>query len=472
MRLQDTLRGKLEEFVPLRPGHVRMYNCGPTVYRRNHIGNYRAYMLGDLLRRTFEYLGYEVEQIMNITDVGHLTEDDVADARGEDKLQKEAQARKVDPWAIALEVEDWFHQDRKTLRIQDAHAYPRATDHIPEMIAMIESLIEKGHAYAAGGNVYFAVESFEQYGALSGNTLAKLEAGASGRVEERAEKRNPNDFALWKHDPKHLMQWDSPWGKGFPGWHIECSAMSRKYLGDSLDIHTGGPDNIFPHHECEIAQSECVTGATFVRYWVHVGWLTISGEKMAKRGGKLYTVPELVEMGYAGADIRLYLLKQHYRKPLPFDLELLDEAKQIRKRINNFVFYEMANRPEDFEKDAIKVEIEDARERFEAALNDDINTSEALAVLHGFMTAVNKLEPSNADAAFVLEFVREWDSVFAVLDDEPADDLDTEIQKLIEERKAARASKDFARADQIRDDLLARGIELLDTPQGTRWNRK
>ena len=472
MRLQDTLSGKLEEFVPLRPGKVRMYNCGPTVYRRNHIGNYRAYMLGDLLRRTFEYLGYEVQQIMNITDVGHLTEDDVADARGEDKLQKEAQARKVDPWAIAREVEEWFHQDRKTLRMLDADAYPRATDHIAEMIAMIESLIEKGHAYAVDGNVYFAVQSFERYGTLSGNTLAKLEAGASGRVEEREEKRNPNDFALWKHDPKHLMQWDSPWGKGFPGWHIECSAMSRKYLGDTFDIHTGGPDNIFPHHECEIAQSESVTGETFVRYWVHVGWLTIGGDKMAKRAGKLYTVPELVEIGYEGPDIRLYMLKQHYRKPLPFDLELLDEAKRIRKRINNFVFYEMANRPEDFEKDAVKAEIEEARERFQAALSDDLNTSEALAVIHGFMTAVNKLEPSNADAAFVVEFVREWDGVFAILDDEPKDDLDTEIQQLIEERNAARASKDFARADQIRDDLLARGIELLDTAQGTRWKRK
>jgi len=290
---------------------------------------------------------------------------------------------------------------------------------------MIESLIEKGHAYAVDGNVYFAVQSFERYGTLSGNTLAKLEAGASGRVEEREEKRNPNDFALWKHDPKHLMQWDSPWGKGFPGWHIECSAMSRKYLGDTFDIHTGGPDNIFPHHECEIAQSESVTGETFVRYWVHVGWLTIGGDKMAKRAGKLYTVPELVEMGYEGPDIRLYMLKQHYRKPLPFDLELLDEAKRIRKRINNFVFYEMANRPEDFEKDAVKAEIEEARERFQAALSDDLNTSGALAVIHGFMTAVNKLEPSNADAALVVEFVREWDGVFAILDDEPEDDLDT-----------------------------------------------
>ncbi|MFQ5845669.1 MAG: cysteine--tRNA ligase, partial [Planctomycetota bacterium] len=450
---------------------VRMYNCGPTVYKRNHIGNFRAYLLGDLLRRAFEYLGSEVTQIMNITDVGHLTGDEAADARGEDKLQREAERRRVDPWRIAREVERQFHEDRKMLRVLEAHAYPRATEHIPEMIEMIRVLVDRGRAYAAAGNVYFAVESFDRYGALSGNTIEKLEAGASGRVERRADKRSPHDFALWKHDPKHLMQWDSPWGRGYPGWHIECSAMSRKYLGDTFDIHTGGPDNIFPHHECEIAQSESVTGRTFVRTWVHCGWLTIGGKKMAKRKGELYTVPELLEMGYAGADIRLFLLKQHYRTPLPFAVELLDEAKRIRSRLNNFVHHELADRPEGFESDAVKVAIEEAGARFRAALEDDLNTSAALAAIHDFMTAVNRLGPSRADAAAVVGCMRDFDRIFAVLDEAPAGDLDADVDRLIAERDAAREGRDFARADEIRDELARRGIELLDTPQGTRWKK-
>ena len=472
MRLYDTLRRETADFAPAEPGHVRMYNCGPTVYRRNHLGNYRAYMTADLLRRAFEYLGWKVTQVMNITDVGHLTEDDVADAQGEDKLQAEAARRKVDPWRIAREVEEWFHTDRRALGILDAHRYPRATEHIPEMIEMIRDLEEKGQAYAVAGNVYFAVDSFPRYGALSGNTTEKLEAGASGRVEDRGDKRSPHDFALWKHDPKHLLPWDSPWGKGFPGWHIECSAMSRKYLGDTFDVHTGGPDNIFPHHECEIAQSESVTGKTFVRHWVHCGWLTIDGSKMAKRAGKLYTVPELLEMGYSGADIRMFLLRQHYRKPLPFDLEVLDDAKRQRARINNFVHHEMAERPEDFEKDEVKAAVEEARTRFRAALEDDLNTSEAFAVIHDFMTAVNKAGPSRADAAAVVAFMRECDRVLAILDDPEDDALDAEVERLIEERAAARKARDFARGDAIRDELLARGIELIDTPQGTRWRRR
>jgi len=472
VRLFNTLAGKVEEFTPLEEGRVRMYNCGPTVYRRNHIGNYRAYMLADLLRRTFRYVGYEVTQIMNITDVGHLTVDDVADAQGEDKLQREAAQRKVDPWQIAREVEAWFHEDRRALRILDADAYPRATEHVAEMIGMIEALIASGHAYAVDGNVYFSVGSFEHYGALSGNTVEKLEAGAGGRVEQRADKKSPHDFALWKHDPKHLMQWDSPWGKGYPGWHIECSAMSRKYLGDTFDVHTGGPDNIFPHHECEIAQSESVTGKPFVRTWVHCGWVTIGGEKMAKRAGKLYTVPELAEMGYRPADVRMFLIRSHYRKPLPFELDLLADAQRQRARINNFVHHEMAKRPDGYEKQGVDAAIGEARTHFRAALEDDLNTPAAFGVLHQFMTAINKLEPSETDARRVVAFMRECDGVLAILDDEPAETLDEEIERLIEEREEARRKKRFERADAIRDELAARGIELLDTDRGTRWKRE
>jgi cysteinyl-tRNA synthetase len=472
VKLHNTLSGKVEAFVPVHEGEVRMYNCGPTVYKRPHIGNYRAYLFADLLRRSFEYLGYKVTQVMNITDVGHLTEDDVADAQGEDKLQKEARERRLDPREIAREIESEFHEDREALRILPAHHYPRATEHIEAMVEGIKGLVEKGHAYVVGGNVYFSVASFPDYGKLSGNRPKDMEAGASGRVEEREDKKSPVDFALWKCDPMHLMQWDSPWGSGFPGWHIECSVMSMKYLGEVFDIHTGGQDNKFPHHECEIAQSESLTGRPFVRYWLHNGWLVIGGEKMAKSKGVLYTLPEVLEMGYDGLDFRLYVLKQHYRAPLPFRRELLDEARRMRGRINNFVHYEMPDRPEGDENPQVEASVDAARSTFREALEDDLNTSKAVGTLFEFMTAVNRLEPSRADAVKVLAFMREVDSVLAIVDqDEPAEGLDAEIERLIEERNQARKDKDFARSDEIRDELKAKGIELLDTAQGTRWKR-
>ena len=345
MRLYNSLNKQVEDFVPLVEGEVKMYNCGPTVYKRQHIGNFRAFMMADLLRRAFEYQGYRVTQIMNITDVGHLTEDDVVDSQGEDKLQKEAARRQMDPWQIAREEEKNFMDDLALMEIPPAHVYPRATEHISEMIEMVETLLEKGLAYEVDGNVYFSISDWPEYGVLSGNRLDNLEVGASGRVDDRSDKKHPLDFALWKQDEKHLMQWDSPWGRGFPGWHIECSAMARKYLGDTFDIHTGGPDNKFPHHECEIAQSEGCTGKTYVRHWVHCGWLEIGGRKMSKSKGKLYTIPELFDMGYTGRDLRLFMLKQHYRAPLPFDLEMLDEAKKLRMKLNNFVSNEMGDDP-------------------------------------------------------------------------------------------------------------------------------
>ena len=472
MKLHNSLSGRVEPFVPVHEGEVRMYNCGPTVYKRPHIGNYRAFVLADLLRRTFEQLGYRVTQIMNITDVGHLTEDDVADAQGADKLQQEAARRSLDPWEIARSVEDEFHEDLAVLRCKPAHRYPRATDHVPEMIEMIEALVAEDHAYQVDGSVYFDVSSFPSYGKLSGNTLGELEAGGSGRVEDRGDKRSHHDFALWKHDPKHLMQWDSPFGRGFPGWHIECSAMSRKYLGDTLDIHTGGPDNKFPHHECEIAQSESVTGEPFVRTWLHCGWVEIGGRKMAKSEGKMFTVPELLERGYDGADLRLYLLKQSYRAPLPFDFELLDEAQKIRAKLNNFVHYEMTERPEAPPEPQIAEAIALARAGFWAALEDDLNTSVALAVVHEMMSTVNRIGPGREDAALAIVAMREFDEVLAVLDEGPtAAEPDAEIDALVAERDAARAAKQWARADEIRDELTARGIELLDTPKGTRWRR-
>ena len=472
MKLYNSLTNQVEAFVPQVPGKVSMYNCGPTVYKRQHIGNFRAFVMADLLRRSLEYQGFEVTQIMNITDVGHLTEDDLVDSQGECKLQKEAAKRQMDPWQIARAEEQNFKDDLALMEIPPAHEYPRATEHIPEMISMIETLLEKGLAYEVEGNVYFDITKWPAYGKLSGNRLDELEAGASGRVDERSDKRHPLDFSLWKQDPKHLMQWDSPWGRGFPGWHIECSAMSRKYLGDTLDIHTGGPDNKFPHHECEIAQSEGCTGQTYVRYWVHCGWLEIGGRKMSKSKGKLYTVPELLELGYSGRDLRLLMLKQHYRAPLPFDLELVDEAKKLRGKLNNFVAHEMKRRPDGESDGSIQDAIDTAETKFRAALADDLNTSVAFAVIHEFMNTVNRLQPSKVDADRVVEFMQKLDSVFGVLDPIGGEvSLDEEIQGLIQQRRQARKDRDFALADQIRDDLLARGIELVDTPQGTEWRQ-
>jgi cysteinyl-tRNA synthetase len=473
VRLHNSLSGRVEEFAPLHPGEVRMYNCGPTVYKRQHIGNMRAFALADLLRRSFEYLGYRVTQIMNITDVGHLTEDDAADAAGEDKLEREARRRALDPWQIAREEEAHFHADLAALGMLPAHAYPRATDHVPQMIEMIQALLEKGHAYRAGGSVYFDVRSFPRYGALSGNTLAALEAGASGRVEERSEKRSPHDFALWKSDPKHLQQWDSPFGRGFPGWHIECSAMARRYLGDTLDVHTGGPDNKFPHHECEIAQSECVTGHPLARFWIHCGRLELGGRKMSKREGALFTVPDLLARGYSGRDLRLFLIKHHYRAPLPFELELLDEAARTRERLENFASFEMVRRPEGPASPEIAALALRTERDFRAALEDDLNTSAALAALHEFVTAVNRIGASRQDAARALAVLRDADRVLGILDGAPARGADdAEIDRLVAERDAARKARDFARADALRAELSARGIELLDAPDGTHWRRK
>ncbi len=472
MRLYNSLSRQVEDFIPLVEGEVRMYNCGPTVYKRQHIGNFRAFIMADLLRRTLEYQGLNVTQIMNITDVGHLTEDDVVDSQGEDKLQKEAARRQMDPWEIAREEEKNFKEDLALMGIPPAHTYPRATEHIPEMIEMVEGLLAKGLAYEVDGNVYFDITQWPAYGALSGNKLENLEVGASGRVDDRTDKRHPLDFALWKRDEKHLMQWDSPWGRGFPGWHIECSAMARKYLGDTFDIHTGGPDNKFPHHECEIAQSEGCTGKKYVRHWVHCGWLEIGGRKMSKSKGKLYTVPEMLELGYTGRDLRMLMLKQHYRAPLPFDLELLDEAKKMRSKLNNFVTSELRRCADGDAHTEITDAVETTRSRFLAALQDDLNTSVAFAAILELMTTVNRLKPTTSDAELVLNFMSEIDGVFGILDPvEEAADLDADIDALIVERNQARKDRNFQRSDEIRDELQARGIELIDTAQGTEWKK-
>src|SRR5688572_20778231 len=297
----NSLSRRKEAFRSLEPGLVRMYNCGPTVYSRAHIGNFRAFLFADLLRRWLEHSGYEVRQVMNITDVGHLT-DEMAGA-GEDRIEAAARREGRDPWKIAEGYTELFLADARRLGIQPALAYPRASAHVPEMVEIIEGLIDKGHAYQVDGNVYFEVRTFPRYGRLSGNRIDDTEAGA--RVAVRDEKRDPADFALWKSDPHHLMKWPTRFGPhGFPGWHIECSAMARKHLGDRIDIHTGGEDNVFPHHECEIAQTEAYTGAPFATYWMHTKFLQVDGGKMSKRLGNTYSVDDVLAKGFEPRHLR------------------------------------------------------------------------------------------------------------------------------------------------------------------------
>lgn len=484
--LYNTLTRKKELFEPLRPGKVSMYNCGPTVYSYAHIGNFASFLMADLLRRYLEYSGYEVEQIMNITDVGHLTEDDVADAQGEDKLEKKAREEKTDPWAIARKYEDAFHEDRKALNMLAAARYPRATEHIPQMIAMIEELLELDLAYPAGDQIYFEIGKFAQYGVLSGNTTDELMAGH--RVEADPDKRNPLDFTLWKKDEKHLMQWDSPWGRGFPGWHIECSAMSREYLGEVMDIHTGGEDNVFPHHECEIAQSSGAEGRIFARYWVHRRHILVDGRKMSKSLGNFHTVRDLLAKGFSGLEIRLALLSAHYRSTANFSFDGLVIARKTLRYLREFVANMAAlavGEDPTAGLEAVEKIHASHDQAFRKALDDDLNVSAALAAVHGFVGEVYRLPPGGLSHRAGLRAVvglHAWDAVLGVLgrqdpaaeppEEESAGPSDDEITALLAARDAARAGKDYAESDRIRDLLREAGIVVKDSPDGSRWHRE
>lgn len=491
LRFYDTLTRAKRDFVSLQPGRVRMYNCGPTVYGRPHIGNLRAFLFADLLRRWLEERGYAVQQVMNITDVGHL----VADAEeGEDKLQAQARREKLDPWAIAKRYSDEFFEDLKALGVRPAQLYPRASEHIPEMLALIETLLAQGYAYQVGSDVYFDVSKFPRYGRLSGNRVEALEAGA--RIEVRSEKRHPADFALWKSDAQHLMKWTSRFGEhGFPGWHIECSAMAFKHLGQELDIHTGGEDNIFPHHECEIAQSEAVSGRPFARFWMHSKFLTVDGGKMSKSLGNVYSLPDVLARGYSVQALRFVLLRGHYRQPLDFTWATLDEAKSalagleelgaaMRARLNQSGSAGVAPGPAANGSQSANSEsnsasngddpglsrVARARAEFEAALDDDLAVPEALGALFSLRSEVIHAPLSGAAAQGVLDFLALVDRVLGIL--RPASEPDAAIDALVSARQAARAAKNWPEADRLRKELDALGIVLQDSPQGVIWHRK
>ena len=469
--VHNTLTKEKTPFRSIEEGVVRMYNCGPTVYGRPHIGNYRSFLFADLLRGWLEYLGYTVHQVMNITDVGHLTDDDVADAGGDDKVEAQARREKKDPREITEGYTAMFLEDMAALGVREPEARPRATEYIDEMVEMVERLIELGHAYRVGDNVYFDVTSFPEYGRLSGNRVDDLEAGK--RIEVNEEKRHPADFALWKSDPAHLMKWRTVFGEhGFPGWHIECSAMAKALLGDRIDIHTGGEDNVFPHHECEIAQSACANGVDMATYWMHAKFLQVDGGKMSKSLGNVYTVPDVVARGFEPRHLRFALLRGHYRTQINFTWDIMEE---IRSRLENLdelaVLLHRAKSAEGGDPEAGREHLAAAREGFEAGMNDDLNTPVALAALEQFRRPLLDGAVGATVAGEALEWLGRAGEVLGFVEtSEPQ--ADAEIEALIEQRNAAKAAKDWAAADSARDALAALGIELQDTPDGVVWRRR
>jgi len=476
LKLYNTLTKQKEEFRPVNKGKVSIYTCGPTVYYFVHIGNLRAYMLGDILRRYLEYSGYEVRHIKNITDVGHLTEDDIAQGdSGEDKISKAALREKKTPKEIADFYTDYFLDTEKELNILPAHYFPKATAHVPQMIKMIGTLIEKGHAYEKNGNVFFDVTSFPDYGKLSGNTLANLKVGA--RLEEHPDKKHPWDFALWlKADPKHLLQWESPWSRGYPGWHIECSAMSTEYLGDTIDIHTGGEDNIFPHHEAEIAQTEGCTGKKFVNYWLHLRHLFVDGEKMSKSKGNFYTPQDIRKHGFDTMHLRLLYLSSQYRKNLDFSWQAMEQAKTNYARISEFI-----QKLEEYSSD-IKPTIAEEKfcqkhiSMFEEAMDDDLNTPLALSALYDMITHTNKKISSgemNAEkAAKILTTFRKMNKVFGLRFPEKDTKIPKDVVILAEERQKSRKDKDFQKADELRKEIEKKGYVVEDLGRDYKIKKK
>jgi len=461
--LYNTLTRTKEPFAPLEPGRVRIYSCGPTVYNRQHLGNLRTYLFPDLLNRTLRYFGYPVRHVINITDVGHLTSD--ADS-GDDKMEKAARETQTSAWEIAAKWTAVFRADLAKLHFREPDVWCKATDHIPQQIEMIRALEAKGFTYRTGDGIYFDTAKDPHYGELARLDLAAQ--AASGRIEHASEKRNPSDFALWKLSPpsaQRQMEWDSPWGRGFPGWHIECSAMSVEYLGKTFDIHTGGADHIPVHHPNEIAQSENALGVRpWVRYWMHTGWLMFDGEKISKStGGSVLNLDELIAKGFEPLAFRYFALGGHYRQQLTFSDEAMRGAQAAWRRL--------VRHAAELRGDASHggaVEAEALRARFREALADDLNAPRALAVTW---------EVVRSDALGGREkwsLLREFDAVLALglAEAKPqVQETDAKIDALVAERDAARAAKDWKRADELRAELRALGIELVDSPQGTRWRR-
>jgi cysteinyl-tRNA synthetase len=470
LKLYNTLTKQKEEFNPIDAGKVSMYTCGPTVYGYQHIGNYKSFMTADILYRYLTYgpNPYEVKYIQNITDVGHLTEDDLNQGdSGEDKMIKKATAENKTPEEIAQYFTSYHLEKSDELNLSTPLRYPRATQYIDKMILMIENLIEKGHAYVSNGNVFYDVESFPDYGKLSGNTVENLQTGA--RLEDpHVDKRNQWDFALWLTAPKeHLMQWDSPWGSGYPGWHIECSAMATEELDTTIDIHTGGEDHIFPHHEAEIAQSEGATNKPFANYWLHTRHMMIEGKKMSKSKGTLLTIEDIKAKGFTPMDLRMTYLLSHYRSQMNFTWESLEQARSNRKTLDRFKSRLETYTPST--QQISTIDFLDIASKFDRAMDDDLNTPEALAHILTLVTSANTSMDAGdiVDVKSVLSlFDRFAVHIFGLILADSDDSIPASIHKIADERKNARDNKDFAASDRLRDEIAAAGYAIEDTPDG------
>ena len=464
MKLYNTLTQKKEAFVPIEEGKVRMYSCGPTVYNYFHIGNARPFIVFDVLRRFLEYIGYDVKFVQNFTDV-------------DDKIIN----RSIEEGITAAEVADKYiaeyFKDADALGIRRADVHPRVSDHMPEIIEMIKELEARGLAYNVDGNVYYQVDHFHDYGKLSKQSIDDLKSGA--RIDVNDEKRSPLDFALWKKKKDGEPYWESPWGQGRPGWHIECSAMSRKHLGESIDIHGGGQDLIFPHHENEIAQSEGSCGCKFANYWVHNGYININNEKMSKSKGNFFTVRDIAKH-YDLEVVRMFMLMAHYRSPVNFSDELLGQAQNALERLYN-AKYQMEYLLENNKSEAASKDektwmdnLAQYKKGFIDAMNDDLNTADAIAAIFELVrdTNSNLSEASSREAVkAALDLFKELTGVIGLAAQEKETDLEAEVESLIAQRQEARKNKDFALADEIRDALLAKGIILEDTREGVKWKK-
>jgi cysteinyl-tRNA synthetase len=460
MKIYNTLTRQKEEFIPLEPGKVKMYVCGPTVYNYIHIGNGRSYIAFDTIRNYLEYKGYEVQFISNFTDV-------------DDKLIRVANELKSDVPTIAERFIEAFYEDTEALGCRRATHHPRVMDNMDLIIEFVQALVEKGMAYESEGDVYYRTRKFDEYGKLSHQSIDELKVGA--RIETGDKKEDPLDFALWKAAKQGEIFWSSPWGNGRPGWHIECSAMARKYLGDTIDIHAGGQDLAFPHHENEIAQSEALTGKPFARYWMHNGFLNINNEKMSKSLGNFLTVHDLIKE-IEPQVFRFFMLSVHYRNPINYSIDLLESAKNSLDRLRT-TYQNLMHRQEAStnltENDQEWIEkIGDLRIQFEAAMDDDFNTANAVSALFELSKLGNYyILEKNTSTKVVEALLSEFEILFSVLGLklEKEENLDKMVEHLIQERIEARKSKDFKRSDEIRDQLKEMNIVLEDTAQGTRW---
>jgi len=471
IRFFNTLGRRLEPFAPGAAGEARLYTCGPTVYNTAHIGNLRTFLFEDLLKRALSFLGYRVTHVMNLTDI-------------DDKTIRGAQEKGVPLDEFTAPYIETFFADIDRLGVERADVYPRATRHVPEMIAMIEALVARGFAYVSDGSVWFRIAADDDYGKLSGFRLDEARQGERVASDEY-EKEDVRDFVLWKGAKPGEPSWDSPWGPGRPGWHIECSAMSAKYLGETFDIHCGGVDNIFPHHENEIAQSESAHGRPFVRTWLHSEHLVVDGQKMSKSLGNFYTLPDLLAKGCSPRALRYLLISVHYRQKLNFTFAGVDAATSASKRLDEFVFRVRNARAAGDTSERLQRRVEALLDGFGESLADDLNVSSALAALFDFVRDVNVMvdrgELGAGDVERVLSALQRVDSVLGVIFFEDrsgaggaaaaAGPTDAEIEAAIVERREARARRDFARADAIRTELAAQGVVLEDTAQGTRFKR-